>query len=148
MTFHRHIIFNFDYAKMIFILFDNVMWDYSLIKVFIVADYFFWFQATGLFYNVNMMRIKKFCQALVISYHLIISSKHIWLLSKQPLLVRKGFIVFQNSLFVNIPFLVILKKYCFIDFFLIETHLLRCLLYSFSLTLERFLIIFFSLLLV
>ena len=25
MTFRRHIIFNFDYARMIFILFDNVM---------------------------------------------------------------------------------------------------------------------------
>ena len=70
-------------------------------------------------------------------------------LSKQPLLVRKGFIVFQNSLFVTIPLLVIVEKYCFIDFFLIKTHLFRCLLYSFSLTSVGFLInLILSLLLV
>ena len=52
-------------------------------------------------------------------------------------------------MFVTIPLLVILEKYCFISFFRIETHLLRCLLCSFSLTSEGFLLnLFFSQLLV
>ena len=68
------------------------------------------------------------------------------LLFKQPLLVVKDFIVFQDSPFVTKPLLVILEKYRFIDFFLIEAHLL---LYNFSLISEEFLInLFFSLLLV
>ena len=44
------------------------------------------------------------------------------LLSKQPLLVRKGFIVFKNSLFVTKPLRLILEKYCFMGFFRIGTH--------------------------
>ena len=65
------------------------------------------------------------------------------LLFKLPLLVRKGFIVLQNSLFATIPLLVLLEKHCFIDFFWIETQLLHCLLYNFPLTSEGFLITFF-----
>ena len=83
-----------------------------------MTDYFFLFQATGTFYNVNLMFIKKFCPALVISYYLIITSNDDDNIIK-TMLVRKCFLVFQNYLLVTIPLLVILEKYCFIDFLFI-----------------------------
>ena len=109
----------------------------------------FWFQATGPFDNVNIMLIKKFCIVLVISYHLIINSKHDVTIIETTLVGKKRFHYLPKISVVSIPLLVILEKYCFIDFFRVETHLLRWLLYSFSLTSEGFLIyLFLSLLLV
>ena len=102
MTFHRHIIFNFDYARMIILLFDNAMLYYSLIKIFTVTGYFFQFQATGPFYNVNIMLIKKFFLAPAIIYFIIITTKHVVRIIQATLSLRKGFIVFQNFLFVTI----------------------------------------------
>ena len=38
------------------------------------------------------------------------------LFSRQPLFVREGWIVFQNSLFVTIRLPVMLEKYCLLAF--------------------------------
>ena len=50
------------------------------------------------------------------------------LVSRHPLFVRKGFVAYQNCLFVIIPLLVVLEKCCVIDFFLSDTHLFCCFL--------------------
>ena len=119
------------------------------IKAFIMTYYFFWFQATGSFYNVNIMLIKKFCQALVISYHLIATYKPGVTIILATLVGKKMFYCLPKFSVSHYTIFLILEKYLFIDFLRIKTHLLRSFLYSFSLTSEGFLIyLFFSLLLV
>ena len=99
------------------------------------------------FLDSSIMLIKMFCQALVISFHLIIAFKHNVANILATLFATKRFIVFENSLFATIPLLVISEKYCFIYFLLIETLLLNCLLYKFLLISQGLLIDFFILLL-
>ena len=88
------------FIDILFLILVMLEW-FSYFLIMLCNILLFLLQATGPFYNVNIMLIKSFDKgfsSVIISLSpLSIRS----LLPKQRLLVRKGFIVFQNSLFAT-----------------------------------------------
>ena len=144
----RCVLPDINQAWMIFVL-TGYRSQKMIISSFHRKRHFGRLKTTRTFNSVYIMLIKTFSKCPIISDHRFTIQENNVIIFKTPLFVRKDFIVLQNCLFVIIPLLYILKKFCVIDFLLSETHLFRCFLQDFSFCLVEFLKhLFLSILLV